>query len=166
MTATKQTWSVRSETQPDKTYTVTKDGDAYSCSCPHWVYRRQKCKHIFAVKDERVGFEPSPKPFVLANVGEVTETDDEFLLPLIPLDHRTTDVLATILYDLMCLGVSWGAARERYADMIPREWSKLAVIEHVERKGRMVWRKTGSTARDGKYVTLPVERPLSLRVTG
>lgn len=35
----------------NKSYTVAVDERAeYGCSCPQWIYRRQECKHIQAVK--------------------------------------------------------------------------------------------------------------------
>jgi len=42
--------SVPSESNPNKTYIVSKYDDGYACSCPHWINRRKECKHIRHVK--------------------------------------------------------------------------------------------------------------------
>ena len=157
MTDTKETWTVKSETYPDKTYTVTKKDDGYSCSCPNWVYRRNQCKHILAVRDGRIDYTPPHKPILLGNVGEVTERKADILVPLIPLDHNMTDVLATALYDLMSVGISWGAAREQY-NMVPKEWTKSAVIDHVLQKGRLIWVRRGGMLRGGQYTRAGVTK--------
>jgi len=45
-------WKVRSETNPDTTYTVSlKPDGSWECSCPHWIYRHRECKHIRKVKN-------------------------------------------------------------------------------------------------------------------
>jgi hypothetical protein len=47
---------VPSDSDPDKTYTVSRDRNsgAWGCSCPHWINRLQQtgqdCKHIAGVK--------------------------------------------------------------------------------------------------------------------
>jgi len=44
-------WTMPSESDPRKEYTVTLYSDGtWKCSCPHWIFRLQKtgedCKHI------------------------------------------------------------------------------------------------------------------------
>jgi SWIM zinc finger len=53
LTATRQTWKVKSMSGRDLTYVVrlNRSGD-YSCSCPDHVYRRRRCKHIAAIAPE------------------------------------------------------------------------------------------------------------------
>jgi len=42
----KQRWYVSS-------YTVSMDENGnFGCSCPHWKFRREECKHIREVKEE------------------------------------------------------------------------------------------------------------------
>ena len=43
---------VRSQSDPDKTYTVDLSGDDPSCTCPDHRYRGTSCKHILAAADE------------------------------------------------------------------------------------------------------------------
>jgi len=44
---TEHQWQIASESDPNKTYTITKQpGGKWSCTCPHHVYRRATCKHI------------------------------------------------------------------------------------------------------------------------
>ncbi len=51
-----EVWGVRSDTRPDKIYTValTKKG-AWSCGCPRWTQNasRPECKHIRKIKQFR-----------------------------------------------------------------------------------------------------------------
>jgi transposase len=44
------TWIVPSQTGTAKQYTVDPDPESPSCSCPDFEYRRQRCKHIYAVE--------------------------------------------------------------------------------------------------------------------
>ena len=46
-------WFVKSQTT-DREYTVSlaDDGETWGCSCPHWKFRRAKCKHIQEVQAE------------------------------------------------------------------------------------------------------------------
>lgn len=41
-----QVWRMASDSSPNDFYTVTKQGEHWSCTCPHHVYRGQICKHI------------------------------------------------------------------------------------------------------------------------
>jgi Fanconi anemia group M protein len=44
-------WRVPSESKPGVEYTVTlSDDGTWSCTCPHYTYRRAECKHILKVK--------------------------------------------------------------------------------------------------------------------
>lgn len=44
-------WQIPSHSDPTKTYTVSlTDQGEYQCSCPHWKFRRQECKHIREAK--------------------------------------------------------------------------------------------------------------------
>ena len=55
-------WSVESQTEPDKTYTVTREIDGWpadTCSCPDYAYRHMACKHQRAVN---LVMSPAPAP--------------------------------------------------------------------------------------------------------
>ena len=42
-----QFYAVESDSLPGKYYTVAKtDEGEWGCSCPRWIYHREKCKHI------------------------------------------------------------------------------------------------------------------------
>lgn len=42
-----QHWTVKSSSDPTKSYTVSLSEDgSWSCTCPHWTYRKTECKHI------------------------------------------------------------------------------------------------------------------------
>jgi hypothetical protein len=45
-------FTVRSFSDPKKTYVVTKQGKTFRCSCPRWIYSDHKtdCKHIQQIK--------------------------------------------------------------------------------------------------------------------
>lgn len=49
-----QKWTVESFTTRGKEYVVslTRAGE-WQCSCPVWKFRRQICKHILAIQDNR-----------------------------------------------------------------------------------------------------------------
>jgi hypothetical protein len=43
---------VPSESRPGVKYTVTLNDDGtWSCTCPHYTYRRAECKHILKVRE-------------------------------------------------------------------------------------------------------------------
>ena len=57
-------WYVRSHSNPDIKYTVSRadDGKTWGCSCPHWTRHvpRPTCKHIKEVWRDMFGFERLP----------------------------------------------------------------------------------------------------------
>ena len=135
-------WKVPSS-KGDKEYTITlNDKDEYSCSCPNWIYRRAQCKHIQAVQDgEYDGEEQKDLPETMpGNVKEVQlKVDDKgkierVLVPLIPFGE--THFLATIIYDLLAIGYSWGYLKKRY-HILP-QWKKRAVTEYIKTRGRKI----------------------------
>lgn len=46
-------FKVRSKTDARRKYVVTRKpsgrGFSWMCSCPHWIFRRARCKHIESV---------------------------------------------------------------------------------------------------------------------
>ena len=67
---------VDSETS-DATYIVgvSVDGE-YGCSCPHWKFRRQECKHIKSVKAERGASRAEPPSQGRVRIKEVLRPPD------------------------------------------------------------------------------------------
>ncbi len=48
-----QHWTIKSSSDPTKSYTVTQNEDgSWSCTCPHWSYRKTECKHIKQCKSK------------------------------------------------------------------------------------------------------------------
>jgi Fanconi anemia group M protein len=46
------TWAVPSDSRPGVKYLVRRiSEDYYTCTCPHYAYRRQECKHIKLIKE-------------------------------------------------------------------------------------------------------------------
>ena len=45
-----QTWEIPSESDPATKYIVKRSGDAWSCSCPAFLFKGGECKHIKYVK--------------------------------------------------------------------------------------------------------------------
>jgi Fanconi anemia group M protein len=46
------TWAVPSDSRPGVKYLVRRvSEDYYTCTCPHYTYRRQECKHIKLIKE-------------------------------------------------------------------------------------------------------------------
>ena len=45
-------FTIRSFTDPKKSYVVTKKGATFRCSCPRWIFSKHKtdCKHIEQIK--------------------------------------------------------------------------------------------------------------------
>lgn len=136
-------WSVPSDRDPHKQYRVSLTGDgSYKCSCPHWIYRLQKtgedCKHIVDVKNGVYDALPVQEFYiVIANVREVTLTDDRVMVyvPLLPAGDL--DFLATVVYDLAQLGVPWKLIDAYYH--LPKSWSHVAVKNHVVNHKRKVY---------------------------
>jgi hypothetical protein len=53
-------WSVQSEVDPTKYYTVSRAEDgSFGCSCPAWIFRKTRCKHIEGVARTIEGLEQS-----------------------------------------------------------------------------------------------------------
>jgi hypothetical protein len=48
-------FTVRSFSDPKKTYVITKQGKTFRCSCPRWIFSDHKtdCKHIAQIKTKK-----------------------------------------------------------------------------------------------------------------
>jgi Fanconi anemia group M protein len=72
-----RSWRVPSETKPGVEYTVTLGDDgSWSCTCPHYTYRRVECKHILKVKEGLSA--PGPSYVVHPMVREGVVEDREY----------------------------------------------------------------------------------------
>lgn len=159
-------WKVPSASS-DRIYTVSlaDDGTTWGCSCPRWKFHREQCHHIQEVQaNPKAYVDGSPKilPEILPGHVEAVEIiDGRCLHPLIPISGPGSEVLATVCYDLLGLGYSWGAIRSRFR-MIPKQWTMRAVLAHVRRDGRTLCKTYGPdeispTIDRGYYETVPVE---------
>ena len=64
-------WKVESFTEPGKFYTVTKNGEEYTCTCPSFQNRHIECKHIKRLKaDIDLSFGAKPKKKKIESKGE------------------------------------------------------------------------------------------------
>lgn len=53
-------WTVQSETDSSKFYTVSRASDGgFGCSCPAWIFKKMTCKHIMGVAQTIVGLDPT-----------------------------------------------------------------------------------------------------------
>lgn len=160
-------WTVPSGTNPDKTYTVAQDRDgSYGCSCPAWKFQRKrlkdgKCKHIRQVEagrwPEAGGEIVGPPEFILANVRQVTPVHEgekvtAVHVPLIPIGD--THFQATVVYDLLRYGFSWGYLKKRYE--IAKRNSRKALVEYVRTRGRCIYGPVNALGRFDGQRHLPV----------
>lgn len=139
---------------------------AYGCSCPVWKFRREECHHIAAVKRNPDAYNSETPPVMLpiipakvAQVEIITLEDGTkaYGQPLVPIGD--TNIRATILYDLLRLGYSWGQLRERFerSGYIPHQWTARAVVAHVERHGRHVYTESAMrNPADASTYVVPV----------
>jgi Fanconi anemia group M protein len=93
-----RSWQVPSESRPGVEYTVTfSDNGTWSCTCPHYTYRRAECKHILKVKEglsaPRAGYVVRP----LVREGVVEDREYQRRLVERALEANTLVVLPTAL---------------------------------------------------------------------
>jgi len=78
------------------------------------------------------------KPLCFGRVKEVTETEENTLMPLSPLDHRGTHFFATIIYDLVNLGYKKKEFEFYFKDFL-KDNSLTNILSYVANNGRMIW---------------------------
>jgi uncharacterized Zn finger protein len=88
----------QSQSKPGVEYTVSvDDSGVWSCTCPHYIYRRSICKHIVMVQTELSA--PKPRyvvhPMVVDGVIEDRDYQRRFVERA--LDANTLAVLPTAL---------------------------------------------------------------------
>jgi len=84
------------------------------------------------------------KPIMLGQVNEVKEMDDKVLIPLSPMDERSTHFFATIISDLVKLGYEQKDIERHYKDFLKANKLK-DILAYVEDRGRMIWQGERTT---------------------
>jgi Fanconi anemia group M protein len=93
-----RSWRVPSESKPGIEYMVTlSDDGTWSCTCPHYTYKRAECKHILRVREELSA--PGPNYVVHPMVREGVVEDREYQRRIVEraLEANTLVVLPTAL---------------------------------------------------------------------
>ena len=94
------------------------------------------------------------KPLALGHVKEVMETEQNILVPLVPLDDRQTRMVATIIYDLNKLGHSKAEIEKFHkpsSELIKRNGLKI-ILDYVKENGRMIWNSTNPFDKEIKIL--------------
>lgn len=136
-------WKIESKTTLGVWYEVTQySDDTYDCSCPGFIHRRpvEGCKHIKEIKHNPNGGDQigNVKVDILpGRVREVTRLDAKTIYhPLIPFPV-SIPLLATIVYDLLELGVGIGQIRAELT-CVPKSWTIQSIQEYIKKHGRYV----------------------------
>jgi len=99
------------------------------------------------IKEMENKTEQIKKPLAFGRVREVTEIEGNVLMPLSPLDNRTTHFFATIIYDLVKLGYEKKDLKYYFKDFLKNN-SLTNILAYVTDRGRMIWedisRETGT----------------------
>lgn len=148
-------WKVPGSNGNVWTVSIDKDGN-YACSCPRWIYKREQCHHIEAVKASG-GEELKEREIRFAMVREVTVKNDKILVPLCPVGD--TWFSATIAYDLMKLGVP--SKSIKYHNEIAKKNSFKRIREYIEAHGRRIYGPSIDPTKNCfvGFETAPVETP-------
>jgi Fanconi anemia group M protein len=93
-----RSWQVPSESRPGVEYTVTLgDEGTWSCTCPHFTYRRAECKHILKVKEGLSGPKASYVVHPMVREGVVEDREYQRRIVERALEANTLVVLPTAL---------------------------------------------------------------------
>ena len=95
------------------------------------------------------------KPLAFGRVREVTELKDKVLMPLSPLDNRTTHFFATIIYDLVKLGYEKKDLEHYFKDFL-KDNSLTNILAYVTDRGRMIWEDVSREAGTNKEIIVKV----------
>jgi hypothetical protein len=138
-----QRWKVpRSSGGGDWTVAVDADGN-WGCNCPRWIFTtpRKDCDHIRRVKEGEFTVEDvkkaeyRPAKVLKPRYDAPTNT---LLVPLIALPDKYM-MEATIVYYMLKHGYTMAEIRQMRR--IPKEWTKLAVLEHIQVHGEAEYPK-------------------------
>lgn len=160
-------WSVPLAADPNQCVAVElRRSGAYTCTCG----QTRECTHIQAVRSglyaaegEQIGPQYELKT---SNVREVELEEDilgnrtRVLVPILPLGNA--HAVATIVYDLLRLGVRWSALRN-WVDLLANEQggsvSQTEVEALVRRRGRLIYGTWQEGWGWGPMVVVPVDGP-------
>jgi ERCC4-related helicase len=93
-----RSWRVPSESRPGVEYTVTlSDDGTWSCTCPHYTYRRTECKHILKVKEGLSAPKASYVVHPMVREGAVEDREYQKRIVERALEANTLVVLPTAL---------------------------------------------------------------------
>jgi ERCC4-related helicase len=93
-----RSWRVPSQSWPGVEYTVSvDDGGVWSCSCPHYTYRRSICKHIVMVQTELSAPKPRYVVHPMVRDGVIEDRDYQRRFVEKALEANTLAVLPTAL---------------------------------------------------------------------
>jgi Fanconi anemia group M protein len=93
-----RSWRVPSESKPGVEYTVTlSDDGTWSCTCPHYTYKRAECKHILKVKKGLSAPEASYVVHPLVREGALEDREYQRRIVEKALEANTLVVLPTAL---------------------------------------------------------------------
>ena len=84
------------------------------------------------------------KTLRFGKVTQVTELDDMVLMPLSPIDNRTTHFFATIIYDLVKLGYTKKDFEFYFKDFLKKNKVE-SIVAWVEENNRMIWKSVDSS---------------------
>jgi ERCC4-related helicase len=93
-----RSWRIPSQSRPGVEYTVSvDDGGVWSCTCPHYTYRRSICKHIVMVQTELSAPKPSYVVHPMVRDGVIEDRDYQRRFVERALEANTLAVLPTAL---------------------------------------------------------------------
>jgi Fanconi anemia group M protein len=93
-----RSWRVPSQSRPGVEYTVSvDDGGVWSCTCPHYTYRRSICKHIVMVQTELSAPKPRYVVHPMVIYGVIEDRDYQRRFVERALEANTLAVLPTAL---------------------------------------------------------------------
>jgi len=89
---------VPSESKPGVEYTVTLGDDgAWTCTCPHYTYRRVECKHVLKIKEGPSAFKAGYVVHPMVREGAVEDREYQRRMVERALEANTLVVLPTAL---------------------------------------------------------------------
>jgi len=93
-----RSWRIPSQSRPGVEYTVSvDDGGVWSCTCPHYTYRRSICKHIVMVQTELSAPKPRYVVHPMVRDGVIEDRDYQRRFVDRALEANTLAVLPTAL---------------------------------------------------------------------
>jgi ERCC4-related helicase/DNA-binding transcriptional ArsR family regulator len=151
-----RSWSVPSQSRPGVEYTVSvDDGGVWSCTCPHYTYRRSICKHIVMVQTELSAPKPRYVVHPMVRDGVIEDRDYQRRFVEKALEANTLAVLPTALGKTVIAELVAAELQHRYPGcrilfMAPTKPLALqhreSVLKHLKLGEDEVAAVTGETA--------------------